>query len=463
MSELSDILRRQSSSAIEALSRNVSTDASTMRKAARTVVQLLGDAEAPAPPAKQLEELRVAVERAWQTSRRVRDIDARLRKRIPLVLFFPEQQQASWLANDDNLCRDLIEWISEKQRGAVALSLVREFLRKYPNTLPTVAMIRQGLRYLVSKPELARPGTFLERCREWGYFEADGPRKIASVLLGDERTPAGLWDEAGLGGALSQSRFSRAVLDALLTSAEERAFDKPQLVERVTTLVQDGKTLRFSDPDFRSALASALLAPYHVRDPSSESLREGLKRFFLRHFGDPRARDSRWNSASDVGKEVMTRWLVRESFDLFFNIIDRTADDNHWRYRRPFWEKYLTKGLVVDAWAVLGRQAVSDAQRRGLTNGKYGVMRGAYSNQSALLMRLRGKKGAAVVAEWSHNGKCRIWLGDSPRAPQLYTPQYTPDALRISAEMEFSHIGSDRGRWQSQIRSELWHTFGIEV
>jgi hypothetical protein len=159
----------------------------------------------------------------------------------------------------------------------------------------------------------------------------------------------------------------------------------------------------------------------------------------------------------------MVRWLVQESFDIYFSILDSTADDRHWSYRRPFWEHNLRRGDVIDAWAVLGRAAAEEATRRKVRRDSYGVMRTGDRYQSALLMRIRGTRGVAVVAEWSHNGSCRIWTNDHSHVPPFHKRDYDPDSLRRDPEFQIAHHGSEFGRWQSHIRSHLSSRFGVQA
>jgi hypothetical protein len=39
----------------------------------------------------------------------------------------------------------------------------------------------------------------------------------------------------------------------------------------------------------------------------------------------------------------------------FFRVLDETAQDSHWKYRKAFWSAYLRRDVIVDAWATSAR------------------------------------------------------------------------------------------------------------
>jgi hypothetical protein len=407
-------------------------------------------------------DIRDRIARQWAASRSLEEIDLRLRKRIPSVLFIPADDPRAWLANDEALCRALVEWISAKRRSTVALAAVRTFLRAYPTATPRFGALRDGLLHMLSSPGVAKPGTLLDRWRVAGHLETNGSRRVAIQLLRDGSRPDSAFESAGLNGGLEASAFTYSCFGEITSIVERRTpADEPALISRCLLLVEtENAGLRFGDPLFRTKLVNALLGPLANRDPARE-VRDRLFKFCLRHLGDPRARDARWADVSPNARDVMVKWLVQESFDVYFQILDRTADEHHWSYRRPFWERYLRRGDVIDAWAVLGKAAAEVARTQRVRRESYGVMRTGDRSQSALLLRIRGARGNVAVAEWSHNGSCRIWADDRKYVPPFYQREYEPDSLRRFPDKEIAHHGSERHGWQNVISSHLMSTFGV--
>jgi hypothetical protein len=433
-----------------------------MRQAAAAVARTLGDREGDVLPPKELRQVFELVRSQWNATRSIDGVDSRLRKLIPLVLYIPADHPQDWLAHDTELCTALLDWATAKRRTATVAALLRAFLQTYPTAFPSFEEMRTHLAAALNNPEIARPGTFVALCRQVGHLEEDGPSRIAAALLGGCAQTGSTLDELGLSGALATSAFTYAAYEQIVATLQHRsAADEPHLIARTVSLVEnDNGIVRFNYPGFRVRLVTALLSPLADREPDSTT-RESLFKFCLRLFGDPRSRDQRWAGVTPEARGVMVRWLVQESFDVYFKVLDRTADDRHWSYRRPFWERYLQRGNVIDAWAVLGRAAAEDAHAHRIRGDSYGVMRSGDKQQSALLMRIRGSRGVAVVAEWSHNGSCRIWSDERKYVPPFYQRQYDPDTLRWNPEIQVAHHGSETGRWQSTIRSDLASRFGI--
>ena len=157
--------------------------------------------------------------------------------------------------------------------------------------------------------------------------------------------------------------------------------------------------------------------------------KEDLQRFLVRHLGDPRLGDGRWVGIDLRLREVLVRWLVQDSFDVFFKVLSQTAMESHWAYRRPFWEPYLTSERVTGAWAVLGPDAKElVVKTSAVRNDSFGVLQRTGGKdaaaQSVLLMQMRGSRRGVTVAEFSHNGPCRIWMEGNSKAPRLYQRSY---------------------------------------
>src|SRR5690606_38115463 len=156
----------------------------------------------------------------------------------------------------------------------------------------------------------------------------------------------------------------------------------------------------------------------------------------MKHLGHPRLRPEEWQGSSSDAQAVMLQWLISDTLNDFFDLLDITAFDRHWQVRKAFWQQYLDKGVVLDAWIVLGPEA--RGYGLGLLNQvhDYGSLQGAEATQSVLLMRIDD----LIIAEWSHNGRCRIWRqGIDHGAPELYKLSYKAWELRREAGAEFTH------------------------
>ena len=71
--------------------------------------------------------------------------------------------------------------------------------------------------------------------------------------------------------------------------------------------------------------------------------------------------------------------------------------------------------------------------------------------------------GPLTIAEWSHNGSCRIWLSGNESAPKLYKPTYSRHELMTGDDFSKPHMGSERGSWQGAIARWIEDQTGISV
>jgi hypothetical protein len=144
----------------------------------------------------------------------------------------------------------------------------------------------------------------------------------------------------------------------------------------------------------------------------------------------------------------------------FFRLLDETALDRHWRYRKLFWMAYFQRELITDAWVVLGphasRMAELSFDQGDLATGKLKAGGGIQGNHSVLLLRLPGM----TVAEWSHNGTCRIWLDGNPQAPKMYQMSYSRAELVHGEDFSQRHHGTEHGSWQRSIADWVGENIG---
>jgi hypothetical protein len=79
--------------------------------------------------------------------------------------------------------------------------------------------------------------------------------------------------------------------------------------------------------------------------------------------------------------------------------------------------------------------------------------------------------GGLVIAEWSHNGKCRAWKRTDSRAPQLGRSQYTRSEIIIPSLQivpEYSedgivHQGSENYRWQHRLAEFIYRETNVRL
>ncbi len=459
--------------------------------AAGHVARKLQNVQAGAGPARDydLDSLHRRVRRAWlfgggtqaaalhPESRSLADLSPFDLRRLPWVLCYPpdgagarrrRRSGARWLAEDRHLIRRYGEWLSEGRRNRAVRTLLHVFLRDYPVRLDSFEYLRSILKTEVARRQEPPPSAWALPCRKYGLLEKGSSRSFVNRTIADETPVDGMLQAAGFVGPLERSAFIREGLLGYLSAGEAvaslvRAPETTRL-GRLLALLQCGGRLRFDEPRTRRAIAEGLLSPLAANAPTP-AVREELRGFFLRRFGDPRLPSGRqrWHGVREDVRRVVIRWLNEESFGLFLRVVEETALDKHWRYRNTFWKTCFDGGMIDDVWFVLGRGARKNLRRLrrgGDAAETTAFLTGATRGQSVLLMKLAS---GVTIAEWSHNGSCRMWLRGNPEAPRLYRRTYDRSDLTWGEDHRQAHHGSDRGRWQNAIADWLFENTGLVI
>ena len=421
-------------------------------KATERLIEQFGNLEPKPPSASDLAEIYLRVKNAWQTedgsSLSQRDI-----RMAPWVFFYPASQEAEWLGVQPNVI-----WAYQSSTAAKpnrsTLALLREFLRASKPEHPTHSDIRSLLqvRLLESKvthsPSVRR---WQERCLKFGLLRSNNAGRLLEVWHESEMHVEDLLIAAGLSPGLERSELMQRAIKEILRKVRDGLEQRWMRVDELSRHLEwlcEGNQLRLSE--LRVEIAEALLGPYTGTARPTKEVSAVLRPFFLNHFGDPRLRASGWAGVPEPQRQVLMRLLVELALQDFFRLLDNTAQDDHWMYRKKFWTAYLDKGVIDHAWIVLGPEARAMARQNlksqeVLSSGSL-TGAGVQSNHSVLLMKI----GSITVAEWSHNGRCRFWLESNRKAPSLYRPSYEGRELNNLAapDCEVTHAGSPYATWQ---------------
>jgi hypothetical protein len=359
--------------------------------------------------------------------------------------------------------RAWLRWLEESGRTRVAVALLREFFAAYPEETTAFDELRRALQTARARGDSPRVLRWRDRCERFRLLELDGPAHLARLWWDVDAPFDEFLDEAGLGPGLETSEFvgrvTEQMLDAVQTALEDNTATVASCQRAVAWLEKAGK-LRFDT--LRVQTAAAFLEPFLERNPEAP-IQASIQSFLCRTIGDPRIDRRRWHGVPDRIRNVLFRWLVSVSLEDFFRALDATAMDQHWRYRKAFWSAYLQREAISDAWVVLGAQAARLIRRgvgtEGVAAGRLRAGGGVQSNQSVLLMRI----GGLTIAEWSHNGTCRVWDAGNRTAPRLYEVEYRRDQLIDGCAWDQRHDGSPEGRWQAHVANHIARETGIRV
>lgn len=291
----------------------------------------------------------------------------------------------------------------------------------------------------------------------------------AHVALSDNVTRTGKigleLKSRGLLEGLSRSKFTLTFLSHYLSNFKENINSSSfkQSMDLISNLVEfselDDK-LRY--PEFRIETADSILISLH-NIQIQPVVKDALKIFFLTHYGDPRVELSGWYGVSDEARRVFQSWLVEKTMEDFFNLLSHVADtqsdsDRHWRYRKRFWNAYLKKGYIEEAWFALGHRAYEQAPNFIKGKHNYSSLSGGDSKHSVLIMKI----GDLILTEWSHSGSYRVW-NSTQYAPTFYEKHYNREDVIANCDHTGAHHGNETGGWQEKLSTHIRDLTGLRV
>lgn len=436
----------------------VSEIVATTRQA-RATEQRLSSLETRVPRPYELDVLVREVRRHWSQTGAVTGLPRKTLRRLPWILFYPSDKPRSWLGRDPQFRNQLFRWLDSKGPPSSLAALVRVLLRQYPVELADFDKWLERTAVSLEKNSSVRLARWRYRQGRYRVLGRRGPRVLAGAWMAEDWDVSAFLEDTGLQEVGTDAGLRREtvreVIDALSSGLSKAQLAPDALDRRLLFLLNEhGQVV--SD-ELKPVVAHGLLAPFLDGDPPEE-VRSVVRRFLLQVVGDPRILPGSWNPVSAEAKGVMLRWLVAETLDDFFRLLDRTALDRHWRQRKAFWNVYLDMKVITDAWLVLGQHARRQGRKiLGAAGGTWGQLGGGGDNsQSVLLMRL----GGLTIAEWSHNGSCRIWLDGAPSAPPLYQRIYRRTQLASTSSEEAVRHDA-HGRWKDTIARIVYRQTGI--
>ena len=219
-----------------------------------------------------------------------------------------------------------------------------------------------------------------------------------------------------------------------------------------------------SIPGAAAAYAEAMLRPWAGRLPPEE-MRSATVARLLGLMLDPRTNPAGWSEVGARAQAVMLGWMTKDALLQFLEVVDETVQAYQarmWAERRLFWLSYYDRQFIQECWVVFGRRGAALARHLAGRRDNPSLANfanflrdvGGDPNQAVLLMKV----GPLVVADWSHNGRCHIWLEGNPAAPRLYQPEYLREDLMTGADFEAPH----HKNWQAGIDDFIAAQLGVE-
>ncbi len=449
-------------------------------------------------PTEPLESARREMERRFATTRLPQpnqiDIDAIHRKFATIAerdSGWDTISKAEWriapfvfshpspLLSENDRFRDHYErFLSANRSTRIIKILIHVYLRDFSPTQKGTIWSSSLIRQRLNDPDSNSLGWWRGQQQNLGLFSIeDGPTGVANAVLSSDIPAGRTLSEIGFSGELASGSFVRVAYTAALRTVASRKANSANFTAMLIRLIKWSSTgmpvrhdqwrLGITFEDQRVDLIQALMLPWRTGIQPSHEQKKSILDFFNSHFGDPRINRAHWAGVAEWVVSILLRWLAEGTLEQFFQILDRHAPEEHWRWRRPFWMAFIRRQVVDEAWMVLGPEPMRDAQASFKSGVPAGRLEGAPDKcHSVLLMKIAG----LTIAEWSHNGKCRIWLSEQ-KAPRLYRNRYLrPELIDNDVKIVehyidtgIAHHGSEFGTWQGQVAAFIRKRTAVDV
>lgn len=412
----------------------------------REIIKKKWDIEPKPPDTKDLNQLLSKVRQLWTKGGKegLEKLSHREKRWLPWILY---QGESPRIIEQKDLLEALLS-ILEKRKNSHLNSIIHVYLKNYEPSADSDVLRVFILKYLATYE-----GN-IPRLKHWKdriyLFYPNNLRSVVKMILSQREKPSIYLEKLGLVKDLSNCEFLKYITYGCLKEVEKNF---PVYLEVLLDLLEsplDHTKPRF--PEIIPKAATSLIPKVGVN--ISRQMQELLCSFFLKYMGDPRLPGgiTRWSQVSEEAGRIFIQWLSSKDIQFFFEVVGHSAGDPKWRYRRKFWESYLS--YIKNTWVVLGKRA-----RNLVTEPEYrfGELRGASRDQSAFLIEM----GNYVFVEWSHSGKCRVFKKDD--FPLEFGLQYyhAIDIRPPSPEYSQIHYVSERYRWQDQLANWIRIDLGI--
>lgn len=414
----------------------------------------LGRLLAPPP---DLDEVAVAI-RSALSSGDFGGLERRQIKYAPLCIW----ECATPLAESRDLLLGLLDYIARASRRSLIRTLAAVYFRAFRPSRPGIDLVGQALTRMVG-PEMQ----FLKAFHDtYAVFDPDrGPLRVADQCLRSGILPQALLRKHGLSGPALTSGFGASCYRAGMERLRNALTKSPHanLVAAARHWTDEPVDTPYKGA--RKTFAETLLLPFEAREPDGD-LRSDILDMILERVGDPRTRPQNWVQMQ-AAAAVAKRWLTHLALRQFLEIVDETAYQNQWEYRRAFWMAYYERGAISDAWVAFAPRGAERARQLFGAHTSFGRLRATWkpveNGHAVLLMRI----GDLVVIDWSHNGRCIVWPVSDQECPVLYKQIYHSGDLapRVAPKggMEKSHGSSQSYQWQRAIAAFIRDKTGIAL
>lgn len=386
----------------------------------------------------------------------IKNLSPSLKKKIPFCIWFEKQP----LKNYEDIINYYLDDAIEKPSKRTMWNLMYAYFENY--NLNDFYCKKIG-NIILELNEKIRDYQLTPLIEKYKLFQiGDDVRNVANALKSyDENFEEFLVEEFLINQTIMKSKFMENVFRYIVSDFKNNS--SINYINKIKDIYKNEDLVNY--PNQNIYMIESLLDPWLNNKPEKE-IKENLEEFLLEEFGDLRNPNEQqtWLHVKEDYKKIFRRWLAGAQIEFFVNIISDVAYMEQWQYRRKFWLSYYEENRIDDAYVILGRQSIEHMQSKEDDNiinyGKFTSGSRVARDQSVLLLKIND----LIIADWSHNGACRIWQESAQNHPELYKNEYTRDELVENVSFEpINHISSANAVWQTRVARQIQNYTGIRV
>ena len=389
------------------------------------------------------------------------EISASNLKKISQCLWYGETK----LALNDNFLKSFLGACSKKIKRSLCGTLIWAYLYNYKSDNLGTITLGQWLSTTVTNWEWI-----------WGKLHKDlnlfmpsiAHKNLSNILIKDERSSLSSLANIGINETLRVSGITKAIFIEMLHSYKNSVATLPaeesyRILKKIIEFSELGTT-RFQFDSNKKDFIESLLLPWENAIPTDE-IQNTTQSILIDLFNDPRMGGASWLNIDTPALRIIKSWLIKRALAQFLDVVDEMALDHQWKYRRAFWMSYYNKGAISDAWVAFSSNGSNKAKQIAKRyNDKswlnFGNLLGSGDPDHAVLIL---KIGDITIADFSHNGKCRIWRSNNHNSPNHYEKNYDRSDILSAADWEYIHSGSPNYLWQNRVSTQIAQITGIRL
>lgn len=405
------------------------------------------------------EDLEWYIGRFWAEFDLVQNLDLipkKILRKLPDI-YFIKNKNFRPLQLNDAVNQQVLKLIKSSRGPNFTKKLYRHFLNNFTNVENKALFFTVFESYFQNDKSISSQNIFTAH-RQFQLLSEDFFDVFSFKVLEVSASIEMMYSRLGLKEAHLTSDFMQQAFKELNIKCS-KILEEPKL-STICSFYLSKKDLL--DPTIKKTFIKNVLHTFREKRISYSLFVKNFELLVKDTFKDPRRSPGTW-IGFETEKRIYLSWKVSQTMGAFFDLIDKSCEDNEsagkmWKPRRKILKALLDQGFIHEAWFILGPTALKDSVKY-LPEGfnDFAKLTQTDSERTIILIRV----GNHIIAEGTYNFAFRIWEIESKYAPKMYLETYREsDITYDSADVKVNHNVTN---WVAKISPILSSTLGINI